>query len=389
MKKRPRRTRTTAFPAEAAILLLALTSCTAQHNDGGKKRLDPNPVKLAVDAGLGSSDVSPERVSDALRLFVPVEEMTIPGLLHCIRLDGIDAAINSSSEAQKVGKQDVLERLCSQSSFKQAYPISRAYLVPTQHGARFSEVPWSPTVIELSTREAHCGQTLSVLAELGVPATQPIRTSRGTVTLQAVVDDAVANFTYDMELYWITTALAMYLAPQSEWTNKYGHHFSFSEVASRLMSKPVGESSPCGGTHTLYTLAVLLQVHEQHGILETHEAVSEIRRHLKAASAELCESQADSGSWDSLWTKRQYALVDRRYKVRFAKSESHYTWMTGHHLEWQALLPEELRVPRERLVSAANFVLSQMQSREAAVSQPCRYSHGIRAIQLLLGAGEA
>jgi hypothetical protein len=373
----------------AAICLFFAVVLSYEKPDAATESHDTQSVDSPAFAmldrgpGFGTHEVSTDEFNKILPLFYPRHTMSMPGILHCIRI-GQDSPSEASDPTNEISHDEALARILDAPRFGNVYDGARPYLVATLSGARFSEIPWSFTFVDKLTREAHWGQTLSVLAELGVPSSQPIRTSAGENTLLAVIDDAVANFSFHDELHWISVALAMYLPPQREWTNKYGETFTFSKIAERLMAQGPGESRACGGTHTLYTLAVLLQVHEKHDILFQHTAKS-VRDYLKAASDQLSRFQQSDGSWGSVWTERQKA-DDEGHAFHLASPVSHYLWMTGHHLEWQAVTPTALRIPRDQLAQAARYVVRQTQmiTVDDIIQEPCRYAHGPRAVQLLL-----
>jgi hypothetical protein len=312
--------------------------------------------------------------------------MSVSNLLHMVRLRDIDRAPADNDKLDRnLNTEKVLTRLLDNSAFEQAYG-GVPFVIATPYGARFSETAWDPAEVDKRTREAHVGQMLSILAELGTPLATELTTSDGSATLADVVADSVANFTWDQELYWIGQALVMYLPPeQVSWENKFGESFSFEALAERLLSAPPGESGPCGGTHALYTLAVMLQAQLHHPGVLCQTLETKIEQYMRAASIALTASQSPDGSWIRNWSAARTKTVSETRGPAFAPPEYDPIWITGHILEYQVLLPEHLRLSEARLTRAAAYILKQMGAipPEAIQAHACAYTHGIHAIQAL------
>ena len=58
--------------------------------------------------------------------------------------------------------------------------------------------------------------------------------------------------------------------------------------------------------------------------------------------------------------------------------------VTGHHLEWLALLPEGRRPPADTIRSAGRYLVESLSSRSAEEIRKiiCHASHGVRAYRL-------
>lgn len=374
-----------------AILGFGVTGCgqessTSAHSlipTGASSVNDGQPSSIRSYPCLTASDVSATRLAETIERFGPTSTISIAGMLHCIRFSDFTPRPTLPGE-EVLSVDEVVELICDYPAFEKMYGSARPCVFKTPHGVRFSEASWSPTPTETLTREAHVGQTLSVLGELGISSSHLLRMPEGVGSIRDVVNDMTATFNFNQEIYWTTTALAFYLPPQTEWTNKFGHRFSFDDLTTKLTASPVGEAGPCGGAHALYALAVLLQVNDRHSVLSPSSQRT-AKAYLLRAAQELEQSQHPDGSWDDLWTSRQLAQAKSIGQKLLAPESSRGVWITGHHLEWMAIVPAELRTSDDRLRRAARYVLRETErvSTEMLRDESCRFSHGLRAIQLL------
>jgi hypothetical protein len=191
--------------------------------------------------------------------------------------------------------------------------------------------------------EAHVGQALAILGKLGFASDTPLRTQEGSCTIREAIEGLEATFSLSREPDWSIAALALYLPPATGWRNRWGQRFTFSEAATTLLARPLGQG-PCYGTHTLYVLSLLLDCHSRQGVLDATVA-AKMRRQLKAASAALEAAQNPDGGWGQSWAE---APGGRRAR-ELSPSSLH---VTGHHLEWFAMCePEDC--PSQRCVERA------------------------------------
>jgi hypothetical protein len=398
------RWRRTAAAATAVLFLMTLGGCDAarvearaHHSHTSKTAAraqmpsGKRPLPLVYYGGLRFDDLSRAQYDDAVRRCRMASTMSVSNLLHMVRLRDIDRAPDGNDKFDRaLNTVEVLKRVLNYPAFDQAYG-GLPFLIATPHGARFSETAWDPAAVDKRTREAHVGQTLSILAELGMSLATELTTSDGGAALADVVADSLANFTWDQELYWIGQALVMYLPPEhTSWENKFGDSFSFEALGERLMRAPPGESGPCGGTHGLYTLAVVLQAQQRYPGVISEALERNIERYMQAASMALAASQSSDGSWTKNWSTPRAVTAASVRGPTFALPEYDPIWITGHILEYQVLLPEHLRLSEARLTQAAAYILKQMAAipTEAIQAHACAYTHGIHAIQATAYAGD-
>ncbi|HEX7377806.1 MAG TPA: hypothetical protein VF278_11870, partial [Pirellulales bacterium] len=269
----------------------------------------------------------------------------------------------------------ILSRITRHGVFERYFPNCPAFIVRTRYGARFVEAN-SLTSVN-SAREAHWGQTLSVLGELGLPPEYSLETVDGPAEIADVVRDLAANFSFDEHVEWAATAMAFYLPPRDRWTDKFGRTYSFDEVVSHFTRRRLGEGASCAGTHVLFTLAVILQVDRRERVLSS--ASREMARSfLKRAAVTLTAAQESGGAWTANWAgSSDLAPLFRNRLDR--------VWITGHHLDWMAIADDELRVNNDRLLAAGRFVISSVlrADDDEVARNPCPYTHGVRAVARL------
>jgi hypothetical protein len=231
--------------------------------------------------------------------------------------------------------------------------------------------------------EAHRGQLLKVLAESGVSSTATVESKSGQKgSVVDLLQDATLRFTLSDELEFVSDALALWLPPATTWSDRFGETHDFDQIMIKLLECHLGEGA-CGGCHLPYSIAILLRVDEQYKILDNSNRRAALDW-LKNLSGILEREQSpERGGWDRDWggsipKKRLYGddVMDR-------------ITIIGHHLEWIAIVPQEVRPSRSTVDSAVSDLvgmilkLPHIQSRSFKSILPC--SHAARALCLLRG----
>jgi hypothetical protein len=258
--------------------------------------------------------------------------------------------------------------------------VGGTYLLDSPFGIR-PVLAGSEDAIEYRA-EGHYGQLLKLLGEVGVPSATSVTTSSGRVgDLVDIYQDALMRFSLAQELEFIGCALAYWHPPEKTWKDQFGNEYSFNELVSHLISIPLGKGS-CGGCHVPYTVVVILRVDERFTIL-SEDVRRQARKWLAELSQLLEDRWAACGGWDKYWSQNSDLkplwrddLLDR-------------ITITGHHLEWIALAPPDVR-PSETVVKRAVRALrSDVESLPPLSQQPFKtllpVSHGARALALLRG----
>jgi hypothetical protein len=321
----------------------------------------------------------------------PRKKPAAPVLLHALHIFGQDTRIVlASGECRPV--VDLLLDADQGHEFFGTYPIAR-----TRFGARFPIQAGMLLGTPQQGAATHRGQAMAVLGELGIPLKRPVRLPEGeAMALSAVLDDLVANFSMDGEIYWDATAVALYLPPVRRWQNKFGREFTFDELAAELIRRPI-DDPVCAGTHRLTTLAVLLRVDDEARIL-AGPVRRQVHDHLGRVASFLGGCQLEDGSWGVDWHEPLSPAGEdahRAHKDEHAHDRDVWPKIlaTGHNLEWMMLLPEDLRPPRAVFEKGAKWLLPNLLKEVGDDLPPpefyCPASHGLKAVRTLAVARHA
>lgn len=343
----------------------------------------PGLAALALATSVESDrSLKPDELASLEARMRPGPDAELGQLLHALHYHGDGAHVADPSGRRLRVVDLLLDSDLGTSFFGGSRPLKE-----TRHGARFVV----RNLLSLGTNqrgsELHPGQTLAVLAEVGVPLSQPIRLAGGrSGRLQMVLDDLVANFTLSGEIFWEASALALYVPPARSWKTKFGATVTFDQLARELLSRPVHDSA-CAGTHRLSALLLLLRVDLRTPILSRSVADS-VRAHLRTVVRAVVESQRADGAWRPDW----YTAIPGTPASLKAESEpdaSSLILTTGHLAEWLTLLPEGLSPPRPTLTKATGWVLPNLEreSRSAAWMHDsyCPFVHALRSLKVLSG----
>lgn len=268
----------------------------------------------------------------------------------------------------------------------------------TRNGARYIMLSSSRVAAQ-----AHPGHALSVLAECGIPSSHGMRLAEGKEChVEDVLNDLVAGFEIGGEVEWQSVALAAYLQ-KNHWDNRFGKHFTFDKLTAALMF-PIRDNNACGGSHRLYALAFIRQADARKRLL-SHAARAALDRFLQGVLSDLQLSQMNDGKlagvpWNAQLTQpirtwcdsHQPEIYDEWLHRRDSRpnsmgsmsvTEIDYVVLTGHHLEWIALLPEDWQPSLEWWHSCYRFLERELNEATAAdfSTHFCPLSHALRVLQ--------
>jgi hypothetical protein len=197
----------------------------------------------------------------------------------------------------------------------------------------------------------HHDHWLACLTEAGIGLHETVATPSRNREIADVLQEAMRDFHLDeMEVEWSAMAFGLWIAPNKTWTTRDGRTLSFDLLAERLM-RGHKRFGVCSGTHRLYSLMVLVRLDDDHDIL-SDDTRARIMDHMRSVRDLIAVCQFEDGHWPSNWSEGREALEkpidDELYKQVIA---------TGHHLEWMAIAPQELHVPREMILKAADWTI--------------------------------
>ena len=354
-------------------------------------RIRDQPLRLAVRSDLKGM-VSDRELRSVLETAVPRwNPPTVPIMLHALRLWGADAWFPMFTKTPElIGDCRAFRRiLLDDAECVRVVGKFDAFLRDTRYGVR---VLTSGEPLKVSTNsEGHCDQLLKVLAECEIPGSEAVITAAGRhKTVADLVRDSLSRFSLFQELEFTSIAYARWLPPVSSWENRFGERFTFDDLVQALVATPIGKGS-CQGCHVPYALASIMLAHDQYPQLISKATRFRLEVHLRAISAYLTQHQLEEGDWDKKWSGNYVDHPENmffEFKPHFDKISA-----TGHHLEWIALVPPELRPELGVLNSAVKRLVSdilRLSNEDLAKSKGyLPLTHAARAICLTRGYDHA
>ena len=238
-------------------------------------------------------------------------------------------------------------------------------------------------VTDRATSSYHTDDLVATLAEVGTPLDARLALRDGEARVEDLLRSSLASFHLARHEYeWTAIAYARYVFPGREWRNKYGERISVEELVEEIISFPP-DLGPCNGLHRLEALVVLNRADEQLRVLRPRTKLKMLV-YMKQASQQLALAQSPEGYWTRQWPKGAAAA---KPDEKQPPSLHDKLLVTGHHLEWLALAPEEVQPPRETVVRAGQWLartLTEMDEKELREAYG-PYTHAARALCLWRG----
>lgn len=220
-----------------------------------------------------------------------------------------------------------------------------------------------PEGIEIRWGRVHSGSVhhdhwLASLTEAGVRLETPVYgPGRRGDTIASVLRESLANFRLDeREVEWTAMAFGLWLPPTNAWIGAGGRRFSFDLIAQRLM-RGEGERGVCSGTHRVYSLVLLLRLDDEFPEVLSEAVRRDVQAHLERVRDAIAAAQFDDGHWPGNWSRGAAAKEHPR-----EDKLSTQIIATGHHLEWQAIAPADLRLSDEQNRRAVDWLLATLRS---------------------------
>jgi len=235
-----------------------------------------------------------------------------------------------------------------------------------------------------ATSSFHPDDLLATLAETGTPLDAPLHLRGREARLGDLLNDSLRRFHLDrLEYEWSTISYVRYLYPLKDWRNKYGERISVDALVKELMDK-APEAGPCDGLHRLEALVLLHRVDDaamaagQKSILSKRDR-RQMLGYMQRTSELLVAAQSPEGYWARQWSRGTPSESQDKKVTLHDK-----LLVTGHHLEWLALAPEEVQPPRENIVRAGQWLTRTLLEidQQTLTDSYGPYSHAARALCL-------
>ncbi|MBX3414273.1 MAG: hypothetical protein KF708_16420 [Pirellulales bacterium] len=299
----------------------------------------------------------------------PAVDVSLSTLLHAVQVFGGDLTITIPDDERAVRCLDVLLDV---QSANRLYAHGHS-LVRTRYGVRVPEINESLLSTPQGHSQSHHGQVLATLARLGVALSHSLDVGDGRpATVADMLADLVANFQLEGEIYWDAVALALYVSPETTWTNRFGRRFSFDDLAEELLARDLSDS-PCAGTHALISLSVLQRVDQESPVLSA-ACRQRLLAFLRSKFDRAARSQQADGLWTPLWHAEDPTAL-RRVKWGSDLSRLDTVLATGHLLEWLLLCPLEWREPTREMLTRAAVALAELLGERAKHPGWVRYNY--------------
>lgn len=345
--------------------------------------LREEPIRIQ-SIGNMKDQIPTDALVDLLRFMEPYwEYRRASDILHALRLWGPDAkfpekaAYRTPLGIRPMSGAEMLQFFTDGESYRERYPNARSYFFRSPFGLGARQGSKNPALT------GHWDDFVALAAEIGLRAKHPIylRHDEGDGKVADVLHHSMAWFDPSNEVEFSAVAYAQYLDSPATWKNRFGHEFSLDTLVDCLAGRNL-ELAPCHGSHVPYSLAVILRVDALSQVL-SDAARQKARTTLRELSNDLTRLQHAGGFWSRHWCRKlaQAPAVD----------DEHVEWVrvTGHHLEWMALVPADLRPQDEVIKKAIQFLLKSLRNRNSGVLPqgtdyaPC--SHAARALVLWSG----
>jgi hypothetical protein len=238
-------------------------------------------------------------------------------------------------------------------------------------------------VTDQATSSVHADDLLATLAETGTPLDTPMHLRDGEARVSDLLTTSLRRFHREqLEYEWTAIAYARYVFPQRQWRNKFGEKIDVDALVAEILEHPP-HLGPCNGLHRLEALVVLYRADEQFQKLSPRTKL-QMLLYMKRVSNALVEAQTAEGYWTRQWPQGAFAATPGKDN---APTQYDKLLVTGHHLEWLALAPEEVQPPRETIIRAAQWLarsLVEMDEKELLEAYG-PYTHAARALCLWRG----
>ena len=309
-------------------------------------------------------------------------------VLHAFRLWGAQATFPADifdyrAPGRLLDGSELKAYLLDHHFFARLLPGEPAILSKTPYGV-MARTFQTPRQAHFTGPLGHSDDLLTACAEMKLLASTEIWVATAADPIRAqlkdMINESMARFSIHQELPWTVEGLARYLAPRKGWQNRFGERYTFDETVMAMVNAPVGEG-PCLGTHTVYALACILRIAETEPIV-SGKVIDRIARYLRNVSAMVCAARLPEGHWGPRWSP---TISSSQTSEQLQSLTA-----TGHHLEWIALAPPELRPARADISKAIDGVLQIWQqpgwfTNVAYSDCYLDLTHLARALCLLLG----
>jgi hypothetical protein len=179
-----------------------------------------------------------------------------------------------------------------------------------------------------------------------------------------------ARVNQNQELSWTILVIGQYLGTDCVWTNAFGERLRYEDLLRYELDLPV-EDAPCGGTHRLFDLAWVYQLHEVRG-----GKLSGVWQEVPAKTAKYRDLarkyQNADGSFSTNFFRGAGNASDKQLRIN----------TTGHTLEWLALALTDPELKEPWVQDAANALAMMILEQQGAPIEGGSLYHAVHGLIL-------
>ncbi len=332
---------------------------------------EPLKVRPNFDEPSVVSDAQLQHVLHVMRLPADRTKIKINHVDHALRLWGYSSDFTS----EYLSGREMTALLTDDAAYRKSWgKQARPLVYQSRNGQRIRTQQGAASA-------SHVDHTLATFGEIGLPLYFPVSTRQGRTDLRTLVQHSLQRFSLNQREYeWTALVLALYAPNTSAWQTYEGQTIEFDDLAVRIMRQEYGQGV-CYGEHRLFTLVMMRRIDIDTQRLFSDSVRDQIDNYLNQATARLVASQSVEGYWDRSWPG-------------FAIYEETPLWprgarllATSHALEWWAMAPKQYLPPRETIVRAAQWMVSEIEQLDpVAINKNYTFlTHSARSLALWRG----
>lgn len=226
--------------------------------------------------------------------------------------------------------------------------------------------------------QGHADQFVAEMLEVGVAVDHPFLVDGRQYSLMDFIrhTQSRVRVTEDQELSWAIVAIGQSLGTNVQWTNRFGESLRFEDLVRYELAQDV-EGAACGGTHRLFGLHWVYQLHLDSGGAATgvwQEVAEKMRRYQDRAR----ELQNPDGSFSTDFFRGPGSVDDMQQRIN----------STGHIFEWLALSLPDDQLQASWVREAANalaLMILDIQSSPMEGGTLYHAAHGLRLYRARCG----
>jgi hypothetical protein len=214
-------------------------------------------------------------------------------------------------------------------------------------GMRFLPTEWGldvETTGPTGRGQGHQDQFIAEMGQWGMPPDQKFHVIGRDYTYMDFVRHTQmrASVTKNQELSWAIIIIGQYLGTDLTWTNGFGEKLRFEDLVRYEVDASITEAA-CGGTHRLFGLSWVYQLHLQNGG-KTEGVWKEIGEKTAKYRDLAKQYQNGDGSFSTDFFAGPANVQDPQRRIN----------TTGHTLEWLALALPDAELKEQWVQDAAN-----------------------------------